>query len=148
MLKKLVPSFFNKDNYVLHYQNFQLYWKLGLKYLKKIHCVLEFNQSQWLKLYVEFNTQKIEAEKNGDKDGKALHKLMKNVVYGKTIESLTNRVDVRIVINERGYLKWASKPNHMSQKIIDKDLVVIRTSKVILTLNKISICWDVYIRFE
>ena len=35
---------------------------------KKIYCVLEFNQSQWLKQYVEFNTQKrIEAEKNGDK---------------------------------------------------------------------------------
>ena len=73
---------------------------------------------------------------------------MKNVVYGKTIESLTNRVDVRIVINEKGYLKWASRPDHMSQKIIDKDLVVIRASKITLTLNKISICWDVYIRFE
>ena len=119
-----------------------------IKIFKKIHRVLEFNQSQWLKLYVEFNTQKIEAEKNGDKDGKALHKLMKNVVYGKTIESLTNRVDVRIVINEKGYLKWASRPDHMSQKIIDKDLVVIRASKITLTLNKISICWDVYIRFE
>ena len=38
---------------------------------KKIYSVLEFIQSQWLKQHVEFNTQKrIEADKNGDKDGK------------------------------------------------------------------------------
>ena len=46
-----------------------------LKIFKKKICrVLEFIQSQWLKQYVEFNTKKktIEAEKNGDKDGKAL----------------------------------------------------------------------------
>ena len=36
------------------------------------------------KKYVEFNIQKrIEAEKNGGKDGKALYKLIKNAVYGK-----------------------------------------------------------------
>ena len=45
---------------------------LGLK-PKKTHRVLEFNKSQWLKPYVEFNAQKrIEAEKNGGKDGKVL----------------------------------------------------------------------------
>ena len=39
-------------------------------------CVLEFNQSQWLKPYVEFNTQKrIEVEKNSDKNGKTLYKI-------------------------------------------------------------------------
>ena len=71
-IKKLVLIFFDKEKYVIHYQNLQLYLKLGLK-LKKIHRVLEFNQSQWLKLYVEFKTQKrIEAEINGDKDGRAL----------------------------------------------------------------------------
>ena len=55
---------------------------------KKIHRVLEFNQSQWLKQYVEFNTQKrIEGQnKNGDKDGKALQKLMNNAVYGKIMK--------------------------------------------------------------
>ena len=56
---------------MIHYENLKLYLRLGLK-LKKIHCVLEFNQCQWLKQYVEFNTQKrIEGEKDGDKDGKA-----------------------------------------------------------------------------
>ena len=70
MLKKLVTIFFDKEKYVIHNENLQLYLRLGLK-LKKIHRVLEFNQSQWLKQYVEFDTQKrTEAEKNGDKDEK------------------------------------------------------------------------------
>ena len=70
--------------------------RLGLK-LKQIHHVLEFNQSQWLKPYVEFNTQKrIEAEKNGDKDGKTLYKLMSNAVYSKTMENVRNRIDVKL----------------------------------------------------
>ena len=78
---------------MLRYENLQLCLRLGLK-LKKIHRVLKFNQSQWLKLYIEFNTQKrIEAEKNNYKDRKALHKLMNNAIYGKTMGSLRNRIE-------------------------------------------------------
>ena len=62
-VKRFMPNFFDKEKYVLHYDNFQFYFRLRLK-LKKIHRVLEFNQPQWLKPYFEFNTQKrIEAEK-------------------------------------------------------------------------------------
>ena len=62
-IKKLVPNVFDKEKYVIHYENFQLYLRLGLK-LKQIYRVLELNQSQWPKQHVEFNTQKrIEAEK-------------------------------------------------------------------------------------
>ena len=52
-----MPNFLDKEKYTIHYENLQLYLRLGLK-LKKIHRVLEFNQSQWLKPYVNFNTQK------------------------------------------------------------------------------------------
>ena len=58
-----MPNFFDKEKYALHYENLQLYLRLGLK-LKKIHGVLEINQSQWLKPYIAFNIKKsTEAEK-------------------------------------------------------------------------------------
>ena len=66
-VKKLVPNFVDRGKYVIHYENVELYLRLGLK-LKQIHPVLEFNQSQWLKPYIEF-------------------KLMNNAVYGKTMRN-------------------------------------------------------------
>ena len=59
-----------------------------------MHRELEFSQSKCLKPYIEFNTQKIiEAEKTGDKDGKALYKLINNAGYKKKMGKL-NRIDV------------------------------------------------------
>ena len=72
---------------------------------KKIHRVLELNQSQWLKPYVKFNTQKrIDAEKNRDKDGKELLKLINNAVYSKTMKTLRNRINVKLGKNEKNYV--------------------------------------------
>ena len=65
-LNKLEPNFFEKEKYVIHYELATLL-KIRIE-TKKIYCVLEFNKSQWLKQYVEFNTQKrIEAEKMVDR---------------------------------------------------------------------------------
>ena len=61
--------------------------RLGLKLKKReINDILEFNQSQWLKQYFEFNTDKrMEAEKNVEEDEKLWYKLMNIALYGKTI---------------------------------------------------------------
>ena len=89
-----MPNFFDKEKYVIHYENLQLYLKLGLK-LKKIHRVLEFIQSQSLKPYIKFDTQKrMETGKNNDEDGKALYKLMNNDVHGKTTEKRDGKIEL------------------------------------------------------
>ena len=85
---------------MLHCQNLQFALRLGSK-LKSILRVLELNQSQWLKPYVEFNKQKrIETPKKGDQDEKVLYKLMSNAVYCKRMENLTNRIDIKLVSKE------------------------------------------------
>ena len=94
IVKKWVPNFFDKEKYVIHYENLQLYLKLGLK-LKKIHRVLEFIQSQSLKPYIKFDTQKrMETGKNNDEDGKALYKLMNNDIHGKTTEKRDGKIEL------------------------------------------------------
>ena len=63
---------------------------------------------------------------------------MNNAVYGKTMENVRNRIDVRYVSNEKDYLEWTSKRSYMSQKILDNNLFPIRKTKVKLTLIKPS----------
>ena len=135
LVHKLIPNLNNKEKYVLHYRNLQLYLDLGLK-LTKIHRVLEFNQSPWLKQYIDFNTEKRKNAKNAfEKD---FFKLMNNSVYGKTMENLRKRVDVRLITDEKKLIKLTSKPTFISAKIFNDNLVAVHKIKETLVLNKPS----------
>ena len=130
---KLIPTLSNKEKYVLHYRNLQLYIDLGLK-VTQIHRVLEFDQSPWLKQYIDFNTKKrANANNSFEKD---FFKLMNNSVFGKTMENLRKRVDVRLITNEKKLLKMTSKPTYVSSKIFNENLVAIHKIKETLTLNR------------
>ena len=133
LVHKLIPTLSNKEKYVLHYRNLQLYLDLGLK-VNKVHRVLQFNQSPWLKQYIQFNTLKRTQAKNSfEKD---FFKLMNNSVFGKTMENIRKRVDVRLVTNEKKLLKMASKPTYVSSKIFNENLVAVHKIKETLTLNR------------
>lgn len=132
-VKRLIPTLSNKEKYVLHYRNLQLYTDLGLK-VTKVHRVLEFDQSPWLKQYIDFNTQKRTNAK--DVFEKDFFKLMNNSVFGKTTENLRKRVDVKLITNQKKLLKYSSKPTHVSSKIINENLVVVHKIKETLTLNR------------
>ena len=130
---KLTPTLTEKKNYVLHYRNLQLYLSLGLK-LKKVHRVLEFDQSPWLRQYIDFNTQKRVGAKNAfEKD---FFKLMNNSFYGKTCENLRKRVDVRLVTDQNKLSKLASKPTYVNSKIFTEDLVAVHKIKETLKLDR------------
>ena len=71
-----------------------------------------------------------------DKTGKALYKLMIIAIYEETMENLRNRIVVKLVKNEKDYLKSTSKLSYMLHKIFDNNLVTIRQNKLALKLNK------------
>ena len=70
-----------------------------------------------MKKYIDFNTEK---SKNADNDfDKDFFKLMINSVYGKTVENLRKKINVRFINNEKDFLKYTSRPTYVSHKMVD-----------------------------
>ena len=108
--------------------------------LVKIHRILSFKQSNWLKVFTDFNTEMRKG--SPDEFSKNLYKLMNNCIYGKSIENIRKRINAKLVNEKRKCQKIVNKPNFVSQKIIDKNFVAVHCSEKVLTLNK-----PVYISF-
>ncbi|XP_061191773.1 uncharacterized protein LOC133200019 [Saccostrea echinata] len=130
---KLVPNLSDKGKYVLHYRNLKYYLSKGLV-LSKIHRVLEFTQSPWLKSYIDFNThRRSQATTDFKKD---FYKLMNNYVFGKTMENMRKRVNVELVHTKKRLRKVCAKPNFQSFKIFNEDLVAVNLRKNNIVLNR------------
>ena len=117
----------------MHYRNLKYYFSQGL-ILSKVHRILELKQSDWMKPYIDFNTQKRKETTN--EPDKNLFKLLNNAVYGKTMENMRKRIKIRIATNEKDFTKYASRPTYIGHKKFGKNLVVIHEEKELLTLNK------------
>ena len=133
-VEKLIPNLRDKTKYVIHYKNLIQCLKTGMK-LKKIHRGIKFIESEWMKPYIEINTNlRTKAKNNFEKD---FFKLMNNSVFGKTMENIRNRVNVKLVNTKEKLRKLVAKPNLKSPpKIFSENLVSVHMKKTSLTMNK------------
>ena len=132
-VEKLIPNLRDKIKYVIHYKNLIQCLKAGMK-LKKIHRGIKFIESDWMKPYIEKNTNlRTKAKNNFEKD---FYKLMNNSVFGKTMENIRNRVDVKLVNTEEKFKKLVAKPNFRSRKIFSENLISVHMKKTSLTMVK------------
>lgn len=131
--KKLVPNFFPKSHYVLHYLNLKYYVKKGMV-IKKIHNILAFAQEPWLKPYIEFNNLKRQEaisifEKN-------FFKKMNNAFFGKTCQNVRKKVDVKAALTPEKCSKYMSSPLLNRFDCINESLVLFNLKKKSLYLDK------------
>ena len=96
--KELVCNLRNKKKYVVPIRSLKQALNHGLK-LKKVHRIIEFNQEAWLKLYIDMNTELGKLAKKYFK--KDFFKLMNNSVFGKTMEKVRKRKDIKLVTTDK-----------------------------------------------
>ena len=131
--EKLIPNLFDKERYVLHYRNLQLYLQLGMK-LKKTHRVLKFHQRPWLEEYISFNTMKRKNARN--EFSKSLYKLLNNSIFGRSLINKRKHVDVKLCHTEKKVFKYTGKPSFSLCKIFNQDLVAVENKRINILMNQ------------
>ena len=132
-VSKLIPNLNNKTKYVVHGEALKQYESLGL-IITKIHRGISFEEEAWMKQYIDLNTNlRTKATNDFEKD---FFKLMNNSVFGKTMENIEKRVDIRLVMSEKEALKLSAKVNYDKCTIFDKNLAAVHMRKTKLMYDK------------
>ena len=123
----------DKENYVIHISALKQALNHGLK-LTKVHRVIEFKQEAWLKPYIDMNTKlRTDAKNDFERD---FFKLMNNSVFGKTMENVRNRRDIKLVTNDERRNKLVSEPNYHTTMQFSENLMAIELKKTVTVMNK------------
>ncbi|KAK4874041.1 hypothetical protein RN001_013401 [Aquatica leii] len=137
--KKLIPNLNDKTAYIIHYRNLKQCLKHGLV-LTYTHRILKFQQSPWLRSYIDLNTRlRNEVNTKFEKD---FYKLMNNGVFGKTMENVDKRRNIRLLthwenIGKRlGLEAYVAKPTFKQVTRFTEKLYAIELSKTAVVYNK------------
>ena len=124
--EKLIGSIEYKEKYVMHIRILKEALNHGLV-LKKVHRVIQFNQEDWLKPYTDMNTKlRKEAKNDFEKD---FVKLTNNSVFGKTMENVGKKRDIKLVTTDEKRNKLVSEPNLHATKRFSENLLAIEIKK-------------------
>ena len=105
--------------------------------MQKIHRGIKFEKCAWLEEYINLNTKlRIEAKQSGNNFEVDFFKLMNTSVFGKTLENIRNRVDIRLISSDKIAQKRAAKPNYDHCTIFDENLIAVHMKKTKLYFNK------------
>ena len=101
---------------------------------KKVHRVIQFNQEDWLKPYIDMNTKLRKEAKNAiEKD---FFKVMNNPVFGKTEKNVRNYRDIELVTTDVKRNKLVSETNYHTIKQFSENLLAIEMKKTRVKMNK------------
>ena len=92
---KLICSFLPKKHYVVLGQLLRFSLDRGMR-LSKVHRAIRFKSSPYVATYIANNTAKRQQFKHDDVK-KFVYKLMINAPYGKTIDNVARRSDIRLL---------------------------------------------------
>ena len=130
---KLVCNVADKKKYSIHIVALKQALNHGLKFIR-VHSVVSFRQEEWLKPYIDLNTELRKSAKNEfEKD---FYKLKINSIYGKTVQNDRKHRDIKLVAKEDKRNKLASEPNYHSTKCISKYLLILEMKKTEVKINK------------
>ena len=133
-VEKLVPNLRDKKNYLIHIRALDQALRHGLV-LERIHQAIKFNQSNWMKPYIDFNTQlRTLATNDFEKD---FVKLMNNSVFGKMMQNIRKHRNIKLVTNKAQYLKTVMKPNLKSAVLFGKNLMRSEMGKIKIVMKKL-----------
>ena len=132
-VEKLIPNLRDKKNYVIHIQALNQVLQHRLR-LDGIHRATEFDQSPWLKIYIDFNIQLRKAATNDlEKD---FFKLMNNSVFSKTMENIRKHRNIKLITTEENYLHTVMCPNFKSGVLFGEKLMGCEMGKIKVVINK------------
>ena len=132
--RKLVCSLLPKKHYTVFSEMLKYYLERGIK-VTKVHRGIKFVTEAMLQPYIQYNTEQ-RAASGTDECKRSFYKMMNNAPYGKTIENVAKRSDIKLETDELKARRLAEKPHCVQFRVFEENLIGVEMRKVNQVINK------------